>query len=93
MFRQHVPINKPDRTQLDPKTTPQDQKLIFFKSKNKKEEAGGSGGGSPPPREGRPPRAPEARAAAPPFQAANSCLSPTDCLSDELTYLNLVKLT
>ena len=36
-------------------------------SELKKKEAGGSGGGSPPPRVPRPPRAPDAREAAPPF--------------------------
>ena len=42
---------------------------IYHKFKNKK-EAGGSGGGSPEFVPGGPPCAPEARQAAPPFQAA-----------------------
>ena len=45
----------------------------------KQKEAGGSGGGSPPLRAGRPPRAPEARAAAPLLIKLQSVLFLPDC--------------
>ena len=68
-------------------------KRYVQKLKNKK-EAGGAVGGSPLPEpRSWPPRAPEARAAAPPLSKLQTHVSPSGRLSDKLAYVNVPKLT